>query len=99
MGVLSAGCFLAGASTSLVCGAVGMAIATYGNARTTLSAKRGLKPAFITAFTAAQTFGIFLPTFGILVVYLLTSLLQLYFKDDVATLYSVFAAFGLGSFS
>lgn len=39
--------FLLGATTSCVCGFLGMRIATYANARTTLEARKGLKESFI----------------------------------------------------
>ncbi|MES1921213.1 hypothetical protein MHBO_002776, partial [Bonamia ostreae] len=62
---LSGICFILGASTSLICGAVGMAIATYGNARTTISAQSSLEAAFQTSFTTAQIFGFLLPSVGL----------------------------------
>jgi inorganic pyrophosphatase len=38
--------FIVGASTSIVSGYLGMAIATYANARTAVEARKGIAPAF-----------------------------------------------------
>ncbi|KAF2324012.1 hypothetical protein GH714_006143 [Hevea brasiliensis] len=46
--------FLLGALTSVLSGFLGMKIATYANARTTLQARKGVGKAFITAFRSGR---------------------------------------------
>ena len=58
--------FLIGALVSMLCGAVGMAIATSANYRTTYSAKRSLPLAFKTAYRAGVAMGFALVSLGLL---------------------------------
>ncbi|KAK6120474.1 hypothetical protein DH2020_045784 [Rehmannia glutinosa] len=51
--------FLLGAVTSVVSGFLGMKIATYANARTTLEARKGVGKAFIVAFRSGAVMGTF----------------------------------------
>jgi inorganic pyrophosphatase len=57
--LFSTASFLLGAITSLVSGFLGMKIATYANARTTLEARKGVGKAFITAFRSGAVMGFF----------------------------------------
>ncbi|MFS8015084.1 putative inorganic diphosphatase [Helianthus anomalus] len=52
--------FLLGAITSVVFGFLGMKIATYANARTTLEARKGVNKAFIVAFSSGAVIGFLL---------------------------------------
>ena len=57
-GHLTAGAFLTGAFTSMLCGFLGMMIATYSNARTTLAcAYSGYTLGFNTAFRGGSVMG------------------------------------------
>lgn len=58
--------FAVGAIVSIICGAVGMLIATQTNFRTTYCAKRGLAPAFRVAFRAGCAMGFALVSLGLL---------------------------------
>lgn len=46
-GLFSMVAFVLGASTSILCGYLGMKIATYANARTAVEARKGIAPAFM----------------------------------------------------
>lgn len=46
-GIFSTVAFAAGAITSIISGYLGMAIATFANARTAVEARKGIAPAFI----------------------------------------------------
>jgi Na+/H+-translocating membrane pyrophosphatase len=59
--------FLAGAITSMFCGAFGMQIATFSNYRTTLAAKTSLGAAFKTAFRAGCVMGFMLVSVSMIV--------------------------------
>jgi Na+/H+-translocating membrane pyrophosphatase len=63
--------FAIGAVVSIICGAVGMLIATQTNFRTTYCAKRGLAPAFRVAFRAGCAMGFALVSLGLLGRYLI----------------------------
>ena len=63
--------FIAGAITSMFCGAFGMQIATFSNYRTTLSAKTSLGAAFKTAFRAGCVMGFTLVSVSMIVLYFL----------------------------
>jgi Na+/H+-translocating membrane pyrophosphatase len=72
--------FLLGALTSMVCGAIGMMIATYTNYRVTYCAKNSLASAFITAYRGGCVMGFALVSIGLLsknVIYLALLLLIL----------------------
>jgi len=58
--------FLLGAITSMVCGAVGMMIATFTNYRVTYCAKRSLADAFRTAYQGGCVMGFALVSIGLL---------------------------------
>jgi Na+/H+-translocating membrane pyrophosphatase len=63
--------FVAGAITSMFCGAFGMQIATFSNYRTTLAAKASLGAAFKCAFRAGVVMGFTLVSVAIIVMYIL----------------------------
>jgi K(+)-stimulated pyrophosphate-energized sodium pump len=76
--------FAVGAIVSIICGAVGMLIATQTNFRTTYCAKRGLAPAFRVAFRAGCAMGFALVSLGLLsnfVLILVLMFLILIFKS------------------
>jgi Na+/H+-translocating membrane pyrophosphatase len=63
--------FVAGAITSMFCGAFGMQIATFSNYRTTLAAKASLGSAFKVAFRAGCAMGFTLVSVSMMVLYAL----------------------------
>ena len=63
--------FLVGALTSMVCGALGMLIATYSNYRTTLTTSRKLSEGFKTAYKAGCVMGFALVSISLLVLLVL----------------------------
>ncbi|XP_068341656.1 pyrophosphate-energized vacuolar membrane proton pump 1-like [Pyrus communis] len=91
--------FLLGAFTSVLSGFLGMKIATYANARTTLEARRGVGKAFITAFRSGAVMGFLLSANGLLVLYASINLFKLYYGDDWEGLYESITGYGLGGSS
>ncbi|KAL4318211.1 hypothetical protein GQ457_18G011760 [Hibiscus cannabinus] len=91
--------FLLGAITSLVSGFLGMKIATYANARTTLEARKGVGKAFITAFRSGAVMGFLLASSGLLVLFIAINLFKLYYGDDWAGLFEAITGYGLGGSS
>ena len=67
--------FLVGALVSMICGAVGMVVATQANYRTTYCAKQGLSYAFRTAYRAGCSMGFALVSLGLLGTYFLNLVL------------------------
>ena len=65
-GVYNALAFLVGAIVSIICGAVGMIIATRANYKTTYCAKRSLANAFRTAYRSGCAMGFALVSLGLL---------------------------------
>jgi len=97
-GVATAVAFWIGASTSMLCGFLGMMIATYSNARTTLSAVRkedGYTKAFNVAFRGGSVMGYLLCSLGVLVLWILLTVYRMFF-DDMETLMDCVAGYGLG---
>jgi len=89
--------FILGASTSSLCGYLGMKIATFANGRTALEARKGVAPAFMTAFRSGAVMGFLLSGFGLLVLFLAIVMFKaLYFGDDWEGLFEVIAGYGLG---
>jgi Na+/H+-translocating membrane pyrophosphatase len=71
-GALTALAFALGAGTSILSGYIGMTVAVYSNARTTVNAQReGFKDCFNTAFRAGAVMGFALNGLGLLVLYIL----------------------------
>ncbi|XP_031108787.1 pyrophosphate-energized vacuolar membrane proton pump-like [Ipomoea triloba] len=91
--------FLLGAVTSVVSGFLGMKIATYANARTTLEARKGVGKAFITAFRSGAVMGFLLAANGLLVLYIAINLFKLYYGDDWEGLFEAITGYGLGGSS
>lgn len=91
--------FLLGAITSIVSGFLGMKIATYANARTTLEARKGVGKAFITAFRSGAVMGFLLAANGLLVLYIIINLFKLYYGDDWEGLFEAITGYGLGGSS
>jgi inorganic pyrophosphatase len=91
--------FILGALTSTLSGYLGMRIATYANARTTLEARRGVGRAFIVAFRSGSVMGFLLAANGLLVLFLTILVFKLFFKDDWVGLYEAITGYGLGGSS
>lgn len=91
--------FLLGAITSVVSGFLGMKIATYANARTTLEARKGVGKAFVTAFRSGAVMGFLLASNGLLVLYVAISLFKLYYGEDWEGLFESITGYGLGGSS
>jgi inorganic pyrophosphatase len=91
--------FLLGAITSLVSGFLGMKIATYANARTTLEARKGVGKAFITAFRSGAVMGFLLASSGLVVLYITINAFKLYYGDDWEGLFESITGYGLGGSS
>ncbi|GFS35691.1 inorganic H pyrophosphatase family protein [Actinidia rufa] len=91
--------FLLGAVTSVVSGFLGMKIATYANARTTLEARKGVGKAFIIAFRSGAVMGFLLAANGLLVLYIAINLFKLYYGDDWEGLFEAITGYGLGGSS
>ncbi|KAK3411077.1 pyrophosphate-energized vacuolar membrane proton pump 1 isoform X1 [Eucalyptus grandis] len=97
--VFSTVSFLLGGFTSVVSGFLGMKIATYANARTTLEARKGVGKAFITAFRSGAVMGFLLAANGLLVLYIAINLFKLYYGDDWEGLFEAITGYGLGGSS
>lgn len=97
--VFSTVSFLLGAITSVLSGFLGMKIATYANARTTLEARKGIGKAFITAFRSGAVMGFLLAANGLLVLYIAINLFKLYYGDDWEGLFEAITGYGLGGSS
>ncbi|CAN6459499.1 unnamed protein product [Victoria cruziana] len=91
--------FLLGAVTSVVSGFLGMKIATYANARTTLEARKGVGKAFIVAFRSGAVMGFLLAANGLLVLYIAINLFKIYYGDDWEGLFESITGYGLGGSS
>lgn len=99
-GVVTAVSFLVGATTSMGCGYLGMMVATFSNARTTLSAKdaaKGYKDAFNCAFRGGAVMGYALCSLGVLVLWILLIIMRTMFEEsEWGTLMDCVAGYGLG---
>ncbi|KAF7111573.1 hypothetical protein CFC21_111565 [Triticum aestivum] len=91
--------FVLGAVTSLVSGFLGMKIATYANARTTLEARKGVGKAFTVAFRSGAVMGFLLAASGLFVLYVAINLFGLYYGDDWEGLFEAITGYGLGGSS
>mmetsp|Transcript_31072 Transcript_31072/g.84260 ORF Transcript_31072/g.84260 Transcript_31072/m.84260 type:complete len:765 (-) Transcript_31072:148-2442(-) len=97
-GIATAVAFWTGAGTSMLCGFLGMMIATYSNARTTLSAVRaedGYTKAFNVAFRGGGVMGYLLCSLGVLVLWILLTVYR-HFFDEMEPLMDCVAGYGLG---
>lgn len=70
-GIITAVAFMVGAIVSIICGSVGMIIATQANFRTTYCAKYSVGAAFKTAYRAGCAMGFALVSLGLLVLTIL----------------------------
>ncbi|XP_076883742.1 pyrophosphate-energized vacuolar membrane proton pump-like [Bidens hawaiensis] len=91
--------FILGAITSVVSGFLGMKIATYANARTTLEARKGVGKAFIVAFRSGAVMGFLLAANGLLVLYVTVNVFKVYYGDDWEGLFEAITGYGLGGSS
>ncbi|CAI6011729.1 unnamed protein product [Closterium sp. NIES-65] len=91
--------FVLGALTSTGSGYLGMKIATYANARTTMEARKGIPAAFVAAFRAGSVMGFLLSANGLLVLFLTILAYRKYYGDDWAGLYESITGYGLGGSS
>jgi len=101
-GALTALSFVVGALTSMVSGYIGMMVAVFSNARTTVSAMTHSPwtDSFNTAFRAGSVMGFALCGLAILMLYALCAGYAAYFNDlQVAQLFEAVAGFGLGGSS
>jgi inorganic pyrophosphatase len=104
VGGLTALSFAVGGCTSILAGYIGMQVAVYSNARTTISAMGPNKwtDAFNTAFRAGGVMGFSLCGLALLFLYFLCLAVQAKFPAEGATLrtcFEVVAGFGLGGSS
>lgn len=98
-GGLTAVAFLTGAITSMACGFLGMMIATYSNARTTLAcANDGYTLGFNTAFRGGAVMGYALCSLGVLVLWGLLTIFKTFFPESSQweVLMDCAAGYGLG---
>ena len=86
-GAFSTLAFFVGAATSILSGFLGMKIATFANARTALEARKGIAPAFMTAFRAGAVMGFTLAGLGLVVLSGLIFLLKAVYGDDWVGVY------------
>jgi inorganic pyrophosphatase len=101
-GALTALSFLVGATTSIISGYLGMKVAVYSNARTTVSAQAGgWTAAFNTAFQAGSVMGYALCGLGLLVLYFLLAIYRTMYSEETewAELMEAIAGYGLGGSS
>eukprot|EP01083_Nonionella_stella_P092363 258559_1 len=68
-GLFAAFSFFVGAITSIICGYIGMRVATYSNARTAIRAKTSLAEGFHVAFSGGSVMGFSLVSLGLIVLY------------------------------
>lgn len=97
--IFSTFAFILGALTSVLSGYLGMKIATYANARTTLEARKGVGKAFKIAFRSGSVMGFLLAANGLLVLFIAIKVFKLYYKDDWEGLFEAIAGYGLGGSS
>jgi inorganic pyrophosphatase len=102
-GGATAAAFIIGAVTSMVCGYLGMMIATFSNVRTTLAAdddEHGYTNAFKIAFRGGGVMGYLLCSLGVLVLWCLLIVYKNFVFDDkvedLAILMDCVAGYGLG---
>ena len=101
IGVLTMISFLFGAITSMVCGYIGMTVAVYSNARTTVNCMReGFKEGFNTAFRAGAVMGFALTGLGIFVFYVtMCGYSSLYEPAEWNIMFDCLSGYGLGGSS
>jgi len=100
-GIYTAIAFLFGAVISIVSGYIGMKVATAGNARTTVSARKNIGDAFRVALNSGAVMGfslVGLATLGLIIIYLFMGAVL---PEDVPNnvMMEIIAGFGLGGSS
>ena len=99
-GIYTAFAFLFGGAISIASGYIGMKVATQGNARTTVSAKKDISDAFDVAINSGAVMGfalVGLATLGLVLIYLIMKfLLADLGEENNHILMEVIAGFGLG---
>ncbi|HIF74161.1 MAG TPA: V-type H(+)-translocating pyrophosphatase [Porticoccaceae bacterium] len=99
-GIYTAIAFLFGGAISIASGYIGMKVATQGNARTTVSAKKDISNAYDVAINSGAVMGfalVSLAVLGLVVIYLvMSSLLSGLGEANNHILMEVIAGFGLG---
>jgi len=99
-GGLTAASFAVGGLTSMLAGYIGMRIAVYTNARTTISAQIGWGMAFNTAFSGGAVMGFSLCSLGLLILYGIINLYHLNWDLSILgngqSLFECIAGYGLG---
>ncbi|MEX0618898.1 MAG: V-type H(+)-translocating pyrophosphatase [Pseudohongiellaceae bacterium] len=99
-GIYTAMAFLFGGAISIASGYIGMMVATQGNARTTVSAKKSISSAFDVALNSGAVMGfalVGLATLGLALIYVvMNALLADLGPDNNHILMEVIAGFGLG---
>lgn len=103
-GILTTAAFVIGAITSMVCGWIGMYVAVYSNARTTVNAANEgyetYKHSFNTAFRAGAVMGFALTGLGIAVMYMtMCGFTVFYPKDEWNLMFDCLSGYGLGGSS
>lgn len=97
-GIYTALAFLFGGIISILSGFIGMKVATQGNARTTVSAKKDISDAFAVALNSGAVMGfalVGLATLGLVLIYVV---MKFVLPDDLPNyvLMEIIAGFGLG---
>jgi K(+)-stimulated pyrophosphate-energized sodium pump len=99
-GIYTALAFLFGGAISIASGYIGMKVATQGNARTTVAAKKDISSAFDVAINSGAVMGfalVGLATMGLVLIYVIMSfLLADLGQENNHILMEVIAGFGLG---
>jgi len=102
-GLFTAISFTVGSLSSMLAGFIGMRIAVFTNARTTISAQKSWNKAFLTAYKGGSIMGFTLCSIGILVLYCIINLFALYWDPSIPgnnkELFESIAGFGLGASS
>lgn len=103
-GILTTGSFVIGAITSMVCGWIGMTVAVYSNARTTINAanegEETYQHSFNTAFRAGAVMGFALTGLGIAFMYMtMCGYSVFYAKSEWNLMFDCLSGYGLGGSS
>jgi len=102
-GALTAVSFTIGGLTSMLSGFIGMRIAVFSNARTTIGASRSWSEGFMTAFRGGAVMGFALCSLGLLILYFTIVAFDLYWDINVLgnsqALFEAISGFGLGGSS
>jgi H+-translocating diphosphatase len=108
IGAITASAFLVGGLTSILSGYIGMMVAVYSNARTTISAQQenelGWTAAFNTAFRAGGVMGYSLVSISMMILFILILIFRGLFSEEVGDentvdyklLFECLAGYGLG---